>query len=72
MAQHPLDQHWAELIASGKLVPDQQFQIPDAKYPGDVFVITDSKNRIVQICAWTGETWATNDTVFEVSGEERP
>ena len=43
-----------------------QFAIPDAKYIGDMFIITNSRNDILMIFAWDGERWRNNYEEFEV------
>lgn len=53
----------AKAVADGKT--DSQFAIPDGKYIGDLFFITDEKNQILIGFSWTGSRWMHEfETVF--------
>ena len=45
----------------GKAVKDGktgvQFAIPDGKFVGDLYFITNEKNEIIIIFAWNGDRW---------------
>ncbi len=60
---------WAESISKavfeGKT--NSQFAIPDGKWLGDLFFITDSKNRIIHAFSWCPpQGWLPECTVFEI------
>jgi hypothetical protein len=42
------------------------YAIPPGKYLGDLFFITDDKNKILHGFVWTGESWAPECIVWNV------
>ena len=43
-----------------------QFAIPDAKYIGDLFFITDSKHKILMGFAWNGVKWINENEIQQI------
>ena len=54
----------AKSVAEGKT--GSQFAIPDGVYSGDLFFITDEKNKILIAFSWTGERWMHQHEALEV------
>lgn len=47
--------HAAEVVAKG--TSGCQTAIPNGKYPGDPWFITDQENNIIFMFAWDGKQW---------------
>lgn len=59
----------AKAVTEGKT--DSQFAIPDGKYVGDLFFITDVKNKILIAFAWTGDRWMHEHETVDVEIADR-
>lgn len=64
---------WEDMLASAiaRGETGSQFAVPDGKYLGDPFFITDSKNTIVVVLVWDGAHWLTDDLTFCVEMPEQ-
>ena len=54
-----MSREWIEAVAKAvaKGETESQFAIPDGKYVGDLFFITNAKNMILMAFVWTGDRW---------------
>ena len=58
----------SEAVAKG--LTQSQFAIPDGTFEGDLFFITDSKNKIIHAFAWHNKAWYPECTVFTIQDEQ--
>ena len=63
---------WLEAIsvavAEGRT--KSQFAIPDGIYIGDLFFVTNSKNKIIRGFVWTGKEWISEYTVMRIQNND--
>lgn len=58
----------SKAVAEGRT--KSQFAIPNGKYKGDLFFITDVSNKILIAFQWTGERWMHEHEVVEIKISE--
>jgi hypothetical protein len=59
---------WVDAIAKAVAAGEtkQQFAVPTPQYIGDLFFITDDKNKIIVALMWDGVKWVRDDACMQV------
>lgn len=61
---HIIRKLWEKKVADGS--SGIQAAIPNGKFIGDVFFVTDVNNKIIIGLVWLGNRWATDYEMFDV------
>ena len=57
-----LETKQAEELSVSQAESKYLFAVPDGKFIGDLFVITDSRRRILVVLLWDGHHWIEDKT----------